>query len=109
MVDDDESFSSNISDIAASLDSSDEMYSEFSDQAFGGDWSIGLVVPRDELLASGLTLIGQGVFVFVLGLIFAGFMLFLIVDSASHVLQQLTLQTQIPSARYLLFLRGYIS
>jgi len=80
--------------IAASLGASDRNYSEFSKAIFGDDWSIGLVVPRDELLASGLSLIGQGLFVFILGLIFATVMLYLIVDSASHVIQQITRQTQ---------------
>jgi len=89
----DERYQGNGGAIVAALESSDRNYTEFSEETSGGAWSVGLVVPRDELLASGLSVIGQGVFVFVLGLAFAAITLVLIVDSASHVLRQLTQQT----------------
>lgn len=80
--------------INENLTVNNQRYSGLSIDIFETRWSLGLVVPSDEILASGLNLMGQGVLIFSAGLVFAAVMILLIVDSASHVLRQITQQTQ---------------
>lgn len=88
-----DSFSGDSSGIVAALNSSEREFIQFTLEGFGEEWDVGLIVAKDEILASGLNLLGQGVFIFALGLLFATVMILLIVDSASHVLHQITRQT----------------